>query len=54
MLSKLLQFAKCMRSHGVPAFPDPDSVGLWVDPSVTHLPRYQTAYQACHKSLLPR
>jgi hypothetical protein len=53
MLSKLLQFARCMRSHGVPDFPDPDSVGLRVDPSVTHLPQYQTAYQAC-KSLLPR
>jgi hypothetical protein len=53
MLSKLLQFARCMRSHGVPTFPDPDSVGLRVDPSVNHLPHYQTAYQAC-KSLLPR
>ena len=53
MLSKLLQFARCMRSHGVPDFPDPDSVGLRVAPSVTHLPQYQTAYQAC-KSLLPR
>ena len=53
MLSKLLQFAKCMRSHGVQNFPDPDINGLSVDPSVTHLPQYQTAYQAC-KSLLPR
>jgi predicted small secreted protein len=52
MLSKLLQFARCIRSHGVPNFPDPDSVGLRVDPSV-NLPQYQTAYQAC-KSLLPR
>ncbi len=53
MLSKLLQFARCMRSHGVPNFPDPDSVGLRVDPSMTQLPQYQRAYQAC-KSLLPR
>ncbi len=53
MLSKLLQFAKCMRSHGVQNFPDPDSVGLRVPHSMTQLPQYQRAYQAC-KSLLPR
>ena len=53
MLSQLVQFARCMRSHGVPNFPDPDSVGLRVDPSMTQLPQYQRAYQAC-KSLLPR
>ena len=53
MLSKLLLFARCMRSHGVQNFPDPEGDGLSVDPSVTHLPQYQTAYQAC-KSLLPR
>jgi hypothetical protein len=52
MLSKLLQFAKCMRSHGVPDFPDPDSTGLSVDHSMTLLPQYQRAYQAC-ASLLP-
>lgn len=51
-LSKVLQFARCMRSHGVPDFPDPDSTGLRVDPSMTRLPQYQTAYQAC-KPLLP-
>jgi predicted small secreted protein len=53
MLSKLLQFAGCMRSHGVPDFPDPDSVGLRVPHSMTQLPQYQRAYQACN-SLLPR
>ena len=51
-LGKVLQFARCMRSHGVPDFPDPDSTGLRVDPSMTRLPQYQTAYQAC-RSLLP-
>ena len=53
MLGKVLQFARCMRSHGVPDFPDPDSVGLRVDPSMTQLPQYQRAYGAC-SSLLPR
>jgi predicted small secreted protein len=53
MLSKLLRFARCMRSHGVPNFPDPDSRGLRVDHSMTRLPQYQRAYQAC-KPLLPR
>jgi hypothetical protein len=52
MLPKVLQFAKCMRSHGVPDFPDPDSTGLSVDHSMTLLPQYQRAYQAC-ASLLP-
>jgi hypothetical protein len=53
MLSKLLQFARCMRSHGVQNFPDPDNIGLRVLPSMTLLPQYQRAYQAC-KSVLPR
>ncbi len=48
-----LAVARCMRSHGVPNFPDPDSVGLRVPHSMTQLPQYQRAYQAC-KSLLPR
>ena len=52
MLSQLLQFARCMRSHGVPDFPDPDSTGLSVPHSMTQLPQYQRAYQACN-SLLP-
>jgi hypothetical protein len=53
MLSELLRFARCMRSHGEPNFPDPDSVGLRVPHSMTQLPQYQRAYQACD-SLLPR
>jgi predicted small secreted protein len=52
MLRQVLQFARCMRSHGVPDFPDPDSVGLRVPHSMTQLPQYQRAYQACN-SLLP-
>jgi hypothetical protein len=48
-----LKFAQCIRSHGVPGFPDPDSSGLLqVSPGMDRLPQYQTAYQAC-RSLLP-
>lgn len=52
MLSQVLQFARCMRSHDVPDFPDPDSSGLSVPHSMTQSPQYQRAYQACN-SLLP-
>jgi hypothetical protein len=51
---KMLAFARCMRSHGVPAFPDPKFVnGLWtpeppsgVDPNA---PQFQSAQQTCQK-----
>lgn len=52
MLGQLLRFARCMRSHGEPDFPEPDSIGLRVPHSMTQLPQYQRAYQAC-KQLLP-
>jgi hypothetical protein len=49
----LLAFARCMRSHGVPAFPDPDPNGGTVQrmpPSVdTHSPVFATAHQECRK-----
>ena len=33
-LAKALAFAHCMRSHGAPDFPDPNSSGVWmVNPS---------------------
>lgn len=53
-----LAYAQCMRSHGVPRFPDPDSnghlgaaggPGSGVDPQST---QYQAATQAC-RSLMP-
>jgi hypothetical protein len=51
--TQLLRFARCMRTHGVPSFPDPTSRGIAlssaVDPSS---PQFQSAQQAC-KSLLP-
>lgn len=47
-------FSVCMRSHGVPTFPDPDSSGTIQVPSSIddRLPTVRAAYRACH-SLAP-
>jgi hypothetical protein len=47
-------FSACMRSHGVPTFPDPDSSGTIHVPSSIddRLPTVRAAYRACH-SLAP-
>jgi hypothetical protein len=62
--AKALQFASCMRTHGVPNFPDPGSNGtggmlVQASPSGTKVngvsvngPAFQSAMQAC-KSKLP-
>lgn len=55
--TKLVQYAQCMREHGVPSFPDPVNGQLQLrvtkggplDPSS---PQFQSAQQAC-KSLEP-
>jgi hypothetical protein len=56
--TKAAAYSTCMRSHGVPSFPDPDSQGhlflkitrgSQLDPSS---PRFQAAQQAC-KALAP-
>jgi hypothetical protein len=56
MQSQGLRFAQCMRSHGVPDFPDPSftggAVGIGIPRSVSSSPSYHTAAQAC-KSLVP-
>jgi hypothetical protein len=53
MRSQELKFSACMRSHGVPKFPDPDSnggmqlragPGTGIDPSS---PQFQAAQKAC-------
>jgi hypothetical protein len=52
---KLLAYAKCMRSHGVPDFPDPSSSGpLAIDPGQLdpNSPQFKAADQAC-KQYLP-
>ncbi len=49
--SEGLAFARCVRSHGVPDFPDPNSAGEFNKTTMRQLsasnPRYQTATQAC-------
>lgn len=58
-LPALLKFSQCMRSHGVPDFPDlPESgqaspapsKGTGINPSS---PQYQSAYRACKNQLPP-
>ncbi|HEY6275580.1 MAG TPA: hypothetical protein VIX86_04540 [Streptosporangiaceae bacterium] len=48
-----LAFAKCMRAHGVPNFPDPDSNGQFSGNGIDrNSPQVQSAGNAC-RSLLP-
>jgi hypothetical protein len=52
-LPKLLRFSRCMRSHGVPDFPDPTTSGLdlkhaGLDPASA---QFQTAVLACQRVL---
>ena len=48
-----LEFAECVRAHGVPNFPDPDSSGRIPDPATSGIdqgsPKFQAANQACAK-----
>lgn len=52
-------YARCMRSHGVPGFPDPKvnvspghaSVGFAVNPSETGSPKFTSAQKTCSKIL---
>ena len=51
--SQSLRFAQCVRAHGVPNFPDPDSTGRIPDPATVGInqgsPKFRTANQACGK-----
>jgi hypothetical protein len=45
-----LVFSRCMRSHGVPTFPDPSSSGVWPKSQVEVAagnPRFQAATRTC-------
>ena len=46
-----LQFSECVRSHGVPNFPDPGSDGRIPDPATVGIdqgsPKFEAANQAC-------
>jgi hypothetical protein len=52
----MLPFSSCMRSHGVPAFPDPDSSGTLPKRQVAQLaasdPQFVAAHRTC-EHLLP-
>jgi hypothetical protein len=52
----MLAFSRCMRSHGVPNFPDPNSSGALPKSQVAQLtasnPQFPTAHRAC-EHLLP-
>jgi hypothetical protein len=53
MRAQALRFAECVRSHGVPNFPDPDSSGRIPDPATVGIdqgsPKFEVANQACGK-----
>jgi hypothetical protein len=49
-IAQPLAFSHCMRSHGVPKFPDSNSGGVWPKSQVELAagnPRFQTATQTC-------
>jgi hypothetical protein len=52
-----LRFSQCVRSHGVPNFPDPDSTGRIPDPATVGIdqgsPKFRAANQACGKDRPP-
>jgi hypothetical protein len=58
--SQAVAYAACIRSHGVPNFPDPQvsssgnevKVAVRVTPAITGNPQFKSAQQACSK-LLP-
>jgi hypothetical protein len=55
--SVMLTYARCMRAHGVPNMPDPDSRGhLDIGPGTVvdvNSPRFQAAFQVCESKLSP-
>jgi|SRR5215472_2000328 len=52
MVNQALKFTQCMRSHGVPNFPDPSTAGGGISfqmPGNPHSPQTQSAQHACQK-----
>ena len=49
--AQALRFSQCVRAHGVPSFPDPDSTGRIPDPATVGIdqgsPKFRAANQAC-------
>jgi hypothetical protein len=54
---KLRQWADCIRKHGVPDWPDPDSAGTFQLPQrltpPDNDPAYRPAYRSCEPSMPP-
>jgi hypothetical protein len=52
-LQEALDFARCIREHGVPTFPDPKASGdggiEWEGGDIMASPQFETADQACRK-----
>lgn len=46
-LQEQLEFARCMRSHGITDFPDPMPGGGWDLPGDTNSPQFEAAAHAC-------
>jgi hypothetical protein len=57
MRAQGLRFARCVRNHGVPSFPDPGNDGRIPDPAAVGIdqgsPTFQAANQACGKDRPP-
>ena len=55
--SVMLTYARCIRAHGVPNMPDPDSRGhLDIGPGAdvdVKSPRFEAAYRVCRSKLSP-
>jgi hypothetical protein len=55
--AQALRFARCVRAHGVPNFPDPDSTGRIPDPAGAGIdqgaPKFEAANAACGKDRPP-
>lgn len=51
-LSAGVAFAQCVRSHGVPGFPDPQNGHFIINGTIHDNPNFQSAVQAC-QHLLP-
>jgi hypothetical protein len=51
--AQALSFSQCVRRHGVPNFPDPDSTGRIPDPATVGIdqgsPKFEAANRACGK-----
>jgi len=50
--NQALQFARCMRAHGVSTFPDPNGNGIAITPAIAQSPAFPNAQNAC-KQYLP-